>query len=146
MQTNQVKVTFKNETKKFKRPSDFEGLLQQTIKAFGNKLPASFKFFYVDADHDLISISCQEDLEEALESMPQLRLVVEEGADAARSNFEPDQSSSSINFGFSPAISNNLYQDQNRRVSQAFEEISYEEEKLNLNNNVTTQSIGVGSA
>lgn len=55
--TTQFKVTYKSETKKFKKPNDFEGLVQQTIKAFGSSLPAHFKFFYVDSDGDMISIS-----------------------------------------------------------------------------------------
>lgn len=93
-----MKVTFRNETKKFKKPTDFNNLVQQTIKAFGPSLPLYYKFFYVDVDGDLISISCQEDLEEAIESMPQLRLVVEENIEAARFNLEPDFSMrSSIN-------------------------------------------------
>ena len=54
----QVKVTFKNETKKFKKPQSFEALVQSTLKAFGSKLPENFKFFYVDSENDIISISC----------------------------------------------------------------------------------------
>lgn len=94
----QFKVTFKSETKKFKKPNDFEGLLQQTIKAFGQSLPAHFKFFYVDSDGDMISVSSQEDLEEAIDSMPALKLIVEESSEAARFNLDADFSMrSSIN-------------------------------------------------
>lgn len=53
----QFKVTFKSETKKFKKPDNFEGLVSQTIRAFGQNLPPQFKFFYMDSDEDLISIS-----------------------------------------------------------------------------------------
>jgi hypothetical protein len=73
----QVKVTFNNETKKFKKPADYGGLLAATIKAFGGALPPNYKFFYTDSDGDMISISNQEDLEEAFSSMPLgLKLVV----------------------------------------------------------------------
>lgn len=77
MNTQQLKVIFKNETKKFKKPAEYDLLLQQTQKAFGSTLPKNFKFFYQDPDGDLISISCQEDLEEAYASMTNLRLFVE---------------------------------------------------------------------
>ena len=81
----QLKVIFKNETKKFRKPADFDTLLQQTVKAFDKALPKNFKFFYQDADGDLISITCQEDLEEAFASMPaQLRLFVEANIESAR--------------------------------------------------------------
>jgi len=43
---SQIKVIFKNETKKFKKPADYESLIQQTVKAFGSTLPKNFKFFY----------------------------------------------------------------------------------------------------
>ena len=56
---NQVKVIFKTETKKFKKPTDYEQLMMLTLKAFGeDQLPKTFKFFYVDSDGDLISINC----------------------------------------------------------------------------------------
>lgn len=134
--TNQVKVTFKNETKKFKKPADFESLLNLTVRAFGSTLPPQFKFYYVDAEGDLISISCQEDLEEALDSMPALRLIVEESIEAARFNLEPDftmRSSMNMPLQMSPAIMNNQnfagQEKQERRVSQAFEDVFDEEVK-----------------
>ena len=105
--TNQVKVTFKLETKKFKKPSDFDSLVYSTIKAFGQSLPPQFKFYYVDSDGDLISISCQEDLEEAIQSMDALKLIVEESIEAARYNLEPDftmRSSMNMPLQMSPAV------------------------------------------
>jgi hypothetical protein len=97
-QSLQLKVIYKNETKKFKKPADFETLLSQTVKAFGQTLPKNFKFFYQDPDGDLISISCQEDLEEAYSSMGALRLFVEASIEQARQLLEPDFSMrSSIN-------------------------------------------------
>jgi hypothetical protein len=32
----QIKITYKNETKKVKKPSDYENLVQQAQKAFGS--------------------------------------------------------------------------------------------------------------
>ena len=69
------------------------------MKAFGATLPKNFKFFYQDPEGDLISISCQEDLEEAYSSMTTLRLIVEAPIQEARNLMEPDFSmrSSSLN-------------------------------------------------
>ena len=99
MSTQQIKVIYKNETKKFKKPADYETLQQQTLKAFGATLPKNFKFFYQDPEGDLISISCQEDLDEAYSSMTQLRLFVEASIQEARNLLEPEFSmrSSSLN-------------------------------------------------
>lgn len=44
--TVQIKVIYKNETKKLRKPNDYETLVQQTLKAFGSTLPKHFKFFY----------------------------------------------------------------------------------------------------
>jgi hypothetical protein len=97
--SQQIKVIYKNETKKFKKPNDYESLIQQTQKAFGSTLPKNFKFFYQDPEGDLISISCQEDLEEAYSSMSALRLIVEASIQEARNLMEPEFSmrSSSLN-------------------------------------------------
>ncbi len=95
---NRIKVIYKSETKKFKKPETYEVLLQLTQKAYGSTLPKQFKFFYQDSEGDVISISCQEDLEEALESIPSLKLVVDESSESARFFMEPDYSMrSSIN-------------------------------------------------
>ena len=79
-------------------------LLEQTLDAFGDALPLNFKFFYMDAENDLISLSCQEDLEEALDSIAELHLFIEETIDLAKSYFEADQSiKDSLNLAESPA-------------------------------------------
>lgn len=99
-QSTRIKVIFRNETKKFKKPETYEQLLQQTQKAFGQTLPHNFKFYYSDGEGDIISITCQEDLVEALESVPTLKLVVEQSSEAARMNLDPDISMrSSLNYG-----------------------------------------------
>jgi hypothetical protein len=60
MQTStqtRIKVVYKSETKKFKKPDSYELLLKQTLKAFGQQLPQNFKFYYQDQEGDIISIS-----------------------------------------------------------------------------------------
>ena len=56
---------YKSETKKIKQPKDYESLVNYSMKAFDN-LPPKFKFYYLDQDGDLITISSQDDYEEAL--------------------------------------------------------------------------------
>ena len=52
----QIKVTYKGETKKIRHPNNFSELHSATVKSFG-QIEESAKFFYVDSDFDLISIS-----------------------------------------------------------------------------------------
>jgi len=46
---------------------EYPNLLDQTRRAFGEECPAGVKFYYLDEDNELVSISSQNDLEEALE-------------------------------------------------------------------------------
>jgi hypothetical protein len=62
----QVKLTYQNEIKKLRKPNDYESLKSQAMKAFAD-LPKDFKFFYIDSDGDTISISNQDDFEEAID-------------------------------------------------------------------------------
>jgi hypothetical protein len=69
----------------------------------------------------VISISCQEDLEEALESVPQLKLVVDISSEAARFNMEPDYSMrSSINIANSSQQQNFMDSSSNRNNVSSF--------------------------
>ena len=55
----------------------------------------NFKFFYVDSEGDMISITSQDDLDEALECMQStqaLKLILEESIEAARRIFEAQSS------------------------------------------------------
>ena len=81
-----IKIQYKNETKKIKKPSNYESLLIATKKAFGEgELPANFKYFYIDLEGDLISLSNEEDLLEAYECMNNsLKLTIEETCDSAK--------------------------------------------------------------
>jgi PB1 domain-containing protein len=83
---------------------DFFDLTKITIDAFAQELPKNFKFFYIDSEGDLISLTCQEDLDEALDSMAELRLFIEENIELARSYFNADLSiKDSLNLAESPA-------------------------------------------
>ena len=62
-----IKVTYKEETKRFKIGRSFEELMAITVKSFEN-LPKVFKYFYLDEDLELISVSSDDDLAEILDS------------------------------------------------------------------------------
>ena len=51
-----LKITFKNETKKTPFPKDYESLVNYVSRAFSD-LPQPLKFFYLDQDSDIISVS-----------------------------------------------------------------------------------------
>jgi hypothetical protein len=61
-----AKVTYNGETKRMTQLQGFEELAQRTKDSFSN-LPAMqvLKFFYTDAENDLISVTSQQDLDEA---------------------------------------------------------------------------------
>jgi len=90
MQTNQkkvVKVTFKGDMKRLKLTSDYNTLVEQSQKAFGQgTLPKGFKFYYMDEDNEMISINSQYDLEEALsiEDFTALKLIASANVSEAR--------------------------------------------------------------
>jgi len=65
-----IKISYKDENKKVKKPSNYDGLLEVAYKAFGSSLPSAFKFFYIDVDNDQIAIDSEEDLEEFFSCMP----------------------------------------------------------------------------
>ncbi len=56
-----LKIAYKNEIKKIKFPVDFESLLNYVKKAIA-ELPEQIKFFYIDPDEELISVSNDDDL------------------------------------------------------------------------------------
>ena len=84
----QIKIVYKSETKKLRKTTDYSSLKSQAQKAFGD-LPPNFKLFYEDSDGDMISISNDDDFEEAIEcvksqNIPTLKLIIEQSVDAAR--------------------------------------------------------------
>jgi hypothetical protein len=68
-----IKVIYLNETKRIQDAEDFEALIKQTQKAFRLDQSVRFgeqiKFFYIDSDYDVISVTNQDDLDEFFEAM-----------------------------------------------------------------------------
>ena len=82
--------------KKVKPTTDYDQLVAFARKAIEG-VPPTFKFFYIDLDNDMISISNQDDFQEALEnyeSQPSLKLIIAETIDEARLGLEQNSSSS----------------------------------------------------
>ena len=71
-----VKITYQGDTKKVKLTGEYEELVQRTRASFDDLPEGDLKFFYVDEDSDLISVTSQADLSEALESTGQVKLTV----------------------------------------------------------------------
>ena len=62
-----VKVSYNEEIHTIPFNLSFIELQEKIKNLYKNKLPPKFKIFYIDIEGDIISISCQEDLEEAQE-------------------------------------------------------------------------------
>ena len=81
----QIKITFNNETKKLRKVNDYDNLRQQAEKSFN--LDPKVKLFYMDSEGDMISITSQDDFEEAMDCMKNtqtLRLICETNGEAAK--------------------------------------------------------------
>jgi hypothetical protein len=66
--SDRIKLCFNQEVKKMARPPTFQCLQEQAQKAFSQEIGMTFKFHYIDLsedDHDEITISNDDDLEEA---------------------------------------------------------------------------------
>ena len=92
-----MKVVYQNDTKKF---ADFQGysdLVNQAVKAFGIvQFGESIKFYYMDNDGDIISISNQSDLDEA-RTEPSLKLVIANSVEEARAGLSACMNRSEYN-------------------------------------------------
>lgn len=62
-----VKVIFKDETKRFKIEESYRKFMNAVSSSF-DSLPQTIKFFYLDEDGEVISVSSDYDLKEALDS------------------------------------------------------------------------------
>lgn len=62
-----IKLQYQSELKKLSSVNDYKDLLNKGISRFGLAPTQDWKFFYLDESQDLISISSQVDLEEAIE-------------------------------------------------------------------------------
>jgi len=75
-----MKVIYLDDTKRMPEFTEYNQLVNQCLTAFKFEntveLGENVKFFYMDNDGDIISITSQGDLEEARQVMPQLKLVI----------------------------------------------------------------------
>ena len=82
-----MKVIHQNDTKKFADFSSYGDLVTQAMKAFEiseiNQLGENLKFYYMDQEGDIISITNQGDLDEA-RCEPTLKLVIARNVEDAR--------------------------------------------------------------
>jgi hypothetical protein len=63
----QMKVIFKSETKKFALIADYDTLEAKIKKSFKvGQSGDAYKFFYIDETQDVITVDCQDDLDEFL--------------------------------------------------------------------------------
>lgn len=60
-----MKIIFQNETKRIPEVASFQLLLKASCQAFDLAGLKAFKFYYVDGDGDIITISDQNDFNEA---------------------------------------------------------------------------------
>ena len=82
-----MKVIHQNDTKKFADYEFYNDLVTQALKAFEisemNQLGENIKFYYMDQEGDIISITNQGDLDEA-RCEPSLKLVIAKNVEEAR--------------------------------------------------------------
>ena len=80
-----IKVSFQDETKRIKITHSFEDLVAQVTKSF-EALPDNFKFYYLDEDFEIISVTSDDDLKEVFDSDIQsmTKLVIAENQSDAR--------------------------------------------------------------
>ena len=81
-----MKIVYLDEIRRIVRPQSYADLVQLTRESFKN-LPASFRFFYIDSDEDIISITSEQDLMEALNCFPNvaIKIYVSESNEALKS-------------------------------------------------------------
>ena len=96
-----VKICCDGETKRLKITGDYAELVQRTKESFNKQSMnlADFKFFYMDDESEVISITSQEDLTEALtiEDLSSLKLTVAKSiAEATQILYEQLRESKSI--------------------------------------------------
>jgi len=85
-----AKLSHNGDTKRVKLTGAFEQLLDTTRTSFDKNMPSDPKFFYIDEENDLISVSSQADLDEALTSAASgsvVRLAVATTAQEAHEEF-----------------------------------------------------------
>ena len=86
MQKRSLKVSYLGETKRIKTTNSYEALALQTRDTFKNGLEHAWpiRFYYLDEDNELISITSQTDFQEALDDFANLKLIVANNVSEAR--------------------------------------------------------------
>jgi len=112
-----IKVTFEGETKRLKPTDTYEKLVVMTLEKFANQglTKATVKFYYLDDEQELISITSQSDYLEALDitEVTALKLIIAANASEARMHIERVMGdnislASSINIGNQPAFGGSI--------------------------------------
>jgi len=112
-----IKVSLDGETKRLKMPTSYDNLVHMTYEKFPNQgleKVVPLKFYYLDDEQELISITSQSDFVEALEidDAANLKLIVANSANEARSLLEKQlgdtmsMAGSMHQFGATPRLSN----------------------------------------
>ena len=87
-QEQKLKVCFEKEIHLIPFETSYTALIEKIQSSFGEKLPKDFKLFYVDFEGDLISITTQDDMEEALNfiktSAFTIKIIIGESTEQAR--------------------------------------------------------------
>lgn len=116
-----IKLVFNNETKKLSFPKDYESLESYVNKAYKD-LPQNFKFFYVDADGDTISVTNDDDLisfKESSDKPEAAKLVIARDQDEAQLLLNTSRVGGNDTFRISqnfvaPIVAQNPTNDQNQ--------------------------------
>lgn len=75
--SDSIKVEYRGEMKKIHKVLDFRKFVGLAVQRFdGLSSEDTLKFTYIDQEKDVISISCDSDLEEALDQASGMSLVV----------------------------------------------------------------------
>ena len=85
-----MKIIFNQDTKRLPEVAQYADMVAQVLKVFTvdltKELGHNLKFYYVDSDEDIISVTSQSDYEEALAQYPgnKLRLVLAQSVEEAQ--------------------------------------------------------------
>jgi hypothetical protein len=84
-----VKVSFQGETKRLKLTGDYNELINR-VKSSWSGIGEPIKFFYLDEENEIISITSQSDFSEALEieDLSHLKLTVAASVQDARNQLQ----------------------------------------------------------
>jgi hypothetical protein len=77
-----MKIIFQNETKRIPQVTSYQMLLKASCQAFDLTALKVFKFYYLDSDGDIITISDQNDFVEAQSVNPD-RIIIAENIEQA---------------------------------------------------------------